>query len=53
VFDRKTKKVAYTKQTRAVKGKNRSNSLLFCVRTNANTSRIYDLDEMDADNVSA
>jgi len=53
VFDEKTKKVAYSKQTKAVKGKNQSNCPLCAVGDNANKSRIYDFDEMDADHVSA
>ncbi|MCG3132007.1 MAG: hypothetical protein FLDDKLPJ_02817 [Phycisphaerae bacterium] len=53
VFDEKTKKVAYTKQTQAVKGKNQSNCPLCAVGDNANKARIYDFDEMDADHVAA
>ncbi|MBK9118385.1 MAG: HNH endonuclease [Phycisphaerales bacterium] len=53
VFDEKTKKVAYNKQTQAVKGKNKSNCPLCAVGDNANKARIYKLDEMDADHVSA
>lgn len=53
VFDEKTKKFAYNKQTQAVKGKNKSNCPLCAVGNNANKARIYDLDEMDADHVSA
>jgi len=52
-FDEKTKKVAYTKQTQAVKGKNKSNCPLCAVGDNANKGRIYKLEEMDADHVSA
>ncbi|NJL32174.1 MAG: HNH endonuclease [Phycisphaerales bacterium] len=52
-MDEKTKKVAYTKQTQAVKGKNKSNYPLCAVGgrggDNANKARIYDFDEMDAD----
>lgn len=53
VFDEKTKKVAYNKQTQAVKGKNKSNCPLCAIGNNANTARIYDYDEMDADHVKA
>ncbi len=53
VFDERTKKVAYAWQTQAVKGKNKSNCPLCAVSGNANKTRIYDLDEMDADPVSA
>lgn len=53
VFDEKTKRVAYAKQTRAVKGKNKSNCPLCAEGNNANKARIYDLDEMDADHVTA
>lgn len=53
VFDEKTKKVAYNKQTQAVKGKNKSNCPLCAMGDNANKARIYDFDEMDADHVTA
>jgi hypothetical protein len=53
VFDEKTKRAAYTQQTKAAKGKGKSNCPLCAVGENANKSRIYDLDEMDADHVSA
>jgi Protein of unknown function DUF262/HNH endonuclease len=53
VFDEKTKKTAYNKQTQAVKGKNKSNCPLCAVSDNANQARIYDFDEMDADHVAA
>jgi hypothetical protein len=53
VFDEKTKKAAYNKQTQAVKGKNKSNCPLCAVSDNANQARIYDFDEMDADHVAA
>ncbi len=53
MFDEKTKKVAYTKQTQAVKGKSKSNCPLCAVGDNANKARIYDFDEMDADHVAA
>ncbi len=53
VFDEKMKKLVYNKQTQAVKGKNKSNCPLCAVGDNANKARIYKLDEMDADHVSA
>lgn len=53
VFDEKTKKVAYNKQTQAVKGKNKSNCPLCAVGDNANKVRMYKFDEMDADHVAA
>jgi hypothetical protein len=53
VFDEKTKKVTYNKQTQEVKGKNKSNCPLCAVSDNANRARIYDFDEMDADHVAA
>lgn len=53
VFDEKTKKVAYTKQTQAVKGKDKSNCPLCAVGHDANKARIYDFNEMDADHVAA
>lgn len=43
----------YARQTNAAKSKGRSNCRLCAVGDNANKSRIYDLDEMDADHVSA
>lgn len=53
VFDDKTKRVAYKKQTQEAQGAGKSNCPLCAVGTNANKTRIYDLDEMDADHVSA
>lgn len=53
VFDEKTKKVAYTKQTQAAKGKKKSNCPLCAVGDNANKARIYVFEEMDADHVAA
>jgi len=53
VFDEKTKRVAYNKQTQAAQAKGRSNCPLCAMESNANKSRIYKLDEMDADHVSA
>jgi hypothetical protein len=53
VFDEKTKRVAYNKQTQDAQAKGKSNCPLCSVGGNANKSRIYKLDEMDADHVSA
>jgi hypothetical protein len=53
VFDAKTKKVAYTKQTQNAEKKGTSNCPLCAVGDNANKTRIYKLDEMDADHVAA
>ncbi len=51
VFDEKVKRATYAKQTQAVKGK--CDCPLCAVGHDANKARIYDLDEMDADHVSA
>lgn len=53
VFDEKTKRVAYNKQTQDAQVKNKSNCPLCAAGDNANKARIYKLDEMDADHVSA
>ncbi|MGI6495399.1 MAG: HNH endonuclease family protein [Kiritimatiellia bacterium] len=53
VFDEKTKRVTYNKQTQAAKAKSKSNCPLCAVGENANQGRIYRLDEMDADHVTA
>lgn len=53
VFAEKTKKVAYNKQTQKAKAKGISNCPLCAIGDNANKKRIYNLDEMDADHVSA
>ncbi len=53
VFDEKTKRVAYNKQTQDAQAKDKSNCPLCAVGDNANKARIYKLDEMDADHVSA
>lgn len=48
MFDQKTKRVVYAKQTRC-SAKVKSN----CPCDNAKKARIYDFEEMDADHVSA
>ena len=53
VFDDATKHSVYEKQTNAAKAKNESNCPLCAVGHDANKSRIYTLDEMDADHVTA
>jgi hypothetical protein len=53
VFDPKTKRAAYAKQTQAAQAKGKSNCPLCAVGNNANKNRIYDFDEMDADHVAA
>jgi len=53
VFDEKTKRVAYNKQTQEAQAKGKSNCPLCAVGDNANKGRVYKLDEMDADHVSA
>lgn len=53
VFDDKTKRVAYNKQTQGAQARGKSNCPLCAVGENANKGRIYKLDEMDADHVSA
>lgn len=53
VFDEKTKRVAYNKQTQEAQAKGKSNCPLCAMSQNANQNRIYELKEMDADHVSA
>jgi hypothetical protein len=53
VFDDATKHSVYEKQTSAAKAKSKSNCPLCAVGHDANKSRIYEIDEMDADHVSA
>ena len=53
VFDPKTARAAYTRQTQAAEVKGKSNCPLCAIGDNANKSRIYKFDEMDADHVSA
>lgn len=53
VFEPKTKRATYTKQTQDAKAMGKSNCPLCAVGNNANKSRIYHFDEMDADHVSA
>ena len=53
VFDHKTKRAAYAKQTQAAQKDGVSNCPLCAIGNNTNKTRLYDLDEMDADHVSA
>ncbi len=53
VFDGKTKRVVYNKQTKVAQARGESNCPLCAVGQNANKARIYKIDEMDADHVSA
>jgi hypothetical protein len=53
VFDEKVKRVVYAKQTQAAEAKGRSNCPLCAIGHEANKAKIYHLDEMDADHVSA
>ena len=53
LFEESTKKVAYTRQTEAAKEKGISNCPLCAVGDNANKTRIYKFNEMDADHVTA
>lgn len=53
VFDEATKKSVYTKQTEKAEATNTSNCPLCAVGHTANRSKIWKLNEMDADHVSA
>ena len=53
VFDDKVKKVAYAKQTQAAEGKGESNCPLCAIGHDANKTKIYAIDKMDADHVAA
>ena len=53
MFDTKVKRIAYAKQTQVAEGKGESNCPLCAIGQNANKSRIYKFDEMDADHVAA
>jgi hypothetical protein len=53
VFDDATKHSVYEKQTSAAEAKTKSNCPLCAMGHDANKSRIYKLNEMDADHVSA
>ena len=53
VFDEKTKVAAYEQQTQKAKDGGVSNCPLCAIGENVNKTRIYKLDEMDADHVAA
>lgn len=53
VFDAKTKKAVYDAQTKAAKEKGISNCPLCALGHSSNAQRIYKLDDMDADHVTA
>ena len=53
VFDDATKKSVYARQTNAVQGQDRSNCPLCALGTDNNKNRIWKLNEMDADHVTA
>jgi hypothetical protein len=53
VFDQKTKVAAYEQQTKKAKDEGVSNCPLCAIGENVNKTRIYRLDEMDADHVTA
>ena len=53
VFDEKTKKSSYAKQTQAAEANGESNCPLCAIGHDANKTRIYKLNEMDADHVAA
>lgn len=53
LFDEKTKRQAYQQQTSAAEATGRSNCALCAIGTNANATKIWTLNDMDADHVSA
>jgi len=53
VFDEPTKKIAYAKQTEVAKAKGGSNCPLCAIGHDAKKTKIWQLNEMDADHVSA
>lgn len=53
IFDDKTKRVGYENQTQAAKDEGVSNCPICAQGTDNNSTRIYKLDEMDADHVTA
>ena len=53
VFDEATKKSVYTKQTDDAKKKGKSNCSLCSIGHDANKNKIWKIDDMDADHVSA
>lgn len=53
VFDEATKKTIYSKQTTEAEAKDKSNCSLCAIGHDANKSKIWKFDEMDADHVTA
>ena len=53
IFEESTKKLAYKLQTDSAKEKGVSNCPLCAIGSNANKTRIYSINEMDADHVTA
>ena len=53
LFDEKTKRLAYARQTKAAKSEGVSNCPMCAALKNKNAARIYKLSEMDADHVTA
>jgi len=53
VFDEKTKRAVYEKQTKAAKDRDESNCPFCAIGHDNNAKRIYRLNEMDADHVTA
>ena len=53
IFDERTKKSVYAKQTDAAEKKGESNCPLCALGTDANKTKIWKLSEMDADHVTA
>jgi len=53
LFDERTKVAAHAQQTQKAEGAGVSNCPLCAIGENVNKSRIYKLDEMDADHVTA
>ena len=53
LFDDKTKRQAYARQTTAAKANNVSNARRVATGTNTNQTRIYTPDEMEADHATA
>lgn len=53
VFDKKTKRVAYQRQTKEAKAKGVSNCPICAAGSDANKTKIWKFDEMEADHVAA
>lgn len=53
IFDNRTKQTVYTRQTEEAKARNVSNCPLCAIGNDSNKQRIYKLNEMEADHVTA